>query len=86
VVSLGAPVFPTAGMCAELFHLMAVEVSASAIAEARVPAGDGSPFEEGARIRWLALDEALEQCARGEINDLKTEVTLRRLKDYLESR
>jgi ADP-ribose pyrophosphatase len=85
VIALGAPVFPTAGMCAELFHLLAVEVSAAAIARAQPPPGDGSPFEEGARIRWLALDEALRQCTRGEINDLKTEVALRRLADYLES-
>jgi ADP-ribose diphosphatase len=86
VVALGPPVFPTSGMCAELFHLLAVEVSAAAIAAARVPGGDGSPFEEGARTRWLPLDEALADCARGAIRDLKTEVTLRRLQDYLESR
>jgi ADP-ribose pyrophosphatase len=86
LVRLGPPSFPTAGMCPELFHFMAVEVSAAAIAGAQPPSGDGSPFEEGARIRWLGLDEALADCARGAIADLKTEVALRRLRDYLASR
>ena len=30
-------------------------------------AGDGSPMEEGARTRWLGLDEAIAACVRGEL-------------------
>ncbi len=86
LVRLGAPVFPTAGMCAELFHLYAAEVSAEQIAAAQIPPGDGSPFEEGARLRWLPLADAIAACARGELNDLKTEIVLRRLADYLASK
>jgi len=86
VVALGAPVFPTAGMCPERFYLMAVEVGQDAIAAAHPPPGDGSPFEEGARIRWLALDDALARCTRGEIDDMKTELILRRLAGYLDNK
>jgi ADP-ribose pyrophosphatase len=78
---LGAPMFPTPGMCAELFHFASCEVAPDAVAE--LPPGDGSPFEEGAKLEWLPLEEALQRVARGEIQDLKTEVALRRLRDQL---
>lgn len=69
--------FPSAGMTAERFWLTAVEVAPdAALAE---PEGDGSPMEEGASVRWVALDEALAQCARGELEDAKTELALHRL-------
>ena len=45
------------------------------------PTTDGSPFEEGARLEWVSLDEALARCARGEIRDMKTEIGLRRLRE-----
>ena len=81
LVRLGPPMFPTPGMCAEMFHFVAAEVAPDAAME---PAGgDGSVFEEGARLEWLTLDEALRRCGSGEIQDLKTEVGLRRLKDAL---
>jgi ADP-ribose pyrophosphatase len=76
---LGAPMFPTPGMCAELFHFVCAEVPLGTAAQ--VPAGDGSIFEEGARLEWVDLEEALTRCARGQIQDLKTEVGLRRLRD-----
>ena len=78
---LGPASFPTPGMCAELFHFVRCEVDADA--EAHPVTGDGSPFEEGARLEWVALDEAISRCASGEIRDLKTEVGLRRLRDSL---
>lgn len=81
VERLGAPMFPSPGMCAELFHFVCAEVHRGA--SASVPQGDGSPFEEGARLEWVPLDEALARCARGEIQDLKTEVGLRRLREKL---
>ena len=80
---LGPPAFPTPGMCAERFHFLACEVSAAERAAAVTPAGDGSPFEEGARLAWSDLTEALGACARGELADLKTELGLRRLREAL---
>jgi ADP-ribose pyrophosphatase len=79
VHELGPPMFPTPGMCAELFHFASCEVAADAAAE--LPRGDGSPFEEGAKLEWLTLDEALRRISRGELQDLKTEIGLRRLRD-----
>jgi ADP-ribose pyrophosphatase len=81
VEPLGAPLYPTPGMCAEKFVLAAAEVEDPS--RAVRPAGDGSPFEEGARLTWLDLDEAIARCLRGEIEDMKTELTLRRLRDHL---
>ena len=77
---LGPPLYPTPGLCAELFHFVRAEVREQ---EAALPQGDGSPFEEGARLEWVPLDEALARCARGEIQDLKTELGLRRLREAL---
>ena len=59
--------YATPGMCPELFHLVACEVTAAEAGAAEHPAGDGSPFEEGAAVRWVLLDDALAECARGEI-------------------
>jgi ADP-ribose pyrophosphatase len=81
VIVLGAASFPSPGSLAEKFHFLAVEVDPAAAATP--PAGDGSPMEEGALIRWLDLDEALASCTRGDIEDLKTEVGLRRFADWL---
>jgi 8-oxo-dGTP pyrophosphatase MutT (NUDIX family) len=76
---LGPPAFPTPGMCAEVFQFVCCEVAPDALAHP--PGGDGSPFEEGARLEWVSLDEALGRCARGEIRDMKTEIGLRRLRE-----
>jgi ADP-ribose pyrophosphatase len=76
---LGTPMFPTPGMCAELFHFAACEVAPDAVAVE--PQGDGSPFEQGARLEWVSLDEAFARIERGELQDLKTELALRRLRD-----
>jgi ADP-ribose pyrophosphatase len=43
-------------------------------------------MEEGARTRWLPLDEAIAACMKGELSDLKTELGLRRLAERLASR
>ncbi len=74
---LGPPLFPTPGMCAEKFHFAAAEVKDPKSAVR--PIGDGSPFEEGARLHWLDLELALDKFARGEFDDMKTELGLRRL-------
>jgi ADP-ribose pyrophosphatase len=78
---LGAGTFPSAGAFPERFFLAAVEIDDPAVGG--VLAGDGSPMEEGASIEWLGLDQAIGACVSGEIEDAKTELTLRRLRDRL---
>jgi ADP-ribose pyrophosphatase len=77
VEALGPASYPTAGLFAEVFHFVAAEVAHPRVAVA--PPTDGSPFEEGASLEWVALDEALRRCDDGRICDLKTELALRRL-------
>jgi ADP-ribose pyrophosphatase len=78
VERLGPASYPTAGMMSELFRFVAAEVLDPAAGE--TPKTDGSPFEEGASLEWIGLDEALERCDAGTIADLKTELALRRLR------
>lgn len=80
---LGPALFPTPGMCPERFHFFSCEVQATT---GRAPQGDGSPFEEGARLEWVTLDEALRRCASGELEDMKTELGLRRLREAIAAR
>ena len=78
---LGAPFFMLPGIASEKIHLLAGEV-ARGDGPAAWPApegGDGSPLEEGAQLRWRPLAEAIAACERGEIEDAKTEIALRRL-------
>ena len=82
VFRLGAATFPSPGTVPERYHLMAVEVDTLEAAEP--PAGDGSPMEEGAVLRWMALPDAVEACVRGDIEDAKTELVLRRLREHLD--
>lgn len=77
---LGAGSFPSPGSNPEKFHFAAVEVDP---AKQEALTGDGSPMEEGATTRWLDLDAAIAACVRGDIEDAKTEITLRRLRDRL---
>jgi ADP-ribose pyrophosphatase len=72
----GAP-FVTPGSLPERIRFARARVED--IRQRERPAGDGSPVEEGPRIRWVALDEALAACDAGEIDDMKTELGLRRL-------
>lgn len=80
VVMLGAGSFPSPGAMAEKFYFGAVEVDPAAQG---APEGDGSPMEEGATTRWLELGAAIAACVVGELEDAKTELGLRRLKDAL---
>ncbi len=81
---LGAGSFPSPGSMPERYHLVAIAVADPGVAE---PApGDGSPMEEGATCRWEALDVAIAQCVIGRIEDGKTELVLRRLRDHLWAR
>lgn len=79
IESLGAGSFPSPGSMPEKFWLMAVAV---ADRTAATPAqGDGSPMEEGSSTRWMGLDDAIAACVEGRIEDAKTELALRRLRD-----
>jgi ADP-ribose pyrophosphatase len=81
VALLGAGTFPTPGAMSERFWLAAVEIFDPDVT--RIPDGDGSPMEEGATTMWMDLDEAIGACVRGEIEDMKSELVLRRLRDFL---
>jgi ADP-ribose pyrophosphatase len=81
VVLLGAGTFPVPGMIAERWWLTAVEVATPD--QQPAAEGDGSPMEEGAATRWLPLDDAISACVSGAIEDAKSELTLRRLRDHL---
>ncbi len=77
---LGAGMLGSPGCLTEKFFFAAVQVEPSAQLALD---GDGSPMEEGARTAWRELDAALAACMRGEIFDAKTELGLRRLRDWL---
>ena len=81
VIVLGAGAFASPGALPEKEYFAAVEVDPSTQVALE---GDGSAMEEGATTRWLELDAAIAACVAGEISDLKTEVGLRRLRDYLD--
>jgi ADP-ribose pyrophosphatase len=77
---LGAGSFPSPGSMPEKFHFAAVEVDPTT---QEALAGDGSPMEEGAVTRWMDLDAAIAACVSGELEDAKTELTLRRLREVV---
>lgn len=81
VVLLGGGVLLSPGAMSERCFLAAVEVDPAA--RAQHIQGDGSPMEDGARSRWWDLDDAIAACTRGELDDAKTELALRRLRDHL---
>ena len=81
LVSLGAATVPTASVIPERLYLYAAEITATDIEVAL--AGDGSPMEEGATTSWWRLDNAIDACVGGGIVDSKTELGLRRLRDWL---
>lgn len=82
---LGGPFFPLPGIVSEKIHLLAAEVARPEGPGVRAAPqeGDGSPLEEGAVLVWRELSEALAACERGEIEDAKTELALRRLQPRL---
>lgn len=80
---LGAGTFPSPGSMPEKYWLTAAEIDDPESAE--VPPTDGSPMEEGARCRWMPLSDAIAACVRGDIEDCKSELALRRLRDALDA-
>ncbi len=81
ITLLGAGCFPSPGALSEKFVFCAVEIAEAA--PPRPPAGDGSPYEDGATTIWMDLDEAVAACEAGAIEDAKTEIALRRLRARL---
>lgn len=81
---LGAGTFPSPGSMPEKFWLTAVEIHKPH--EREQARGDGSAMEELARHWWVDLDAAIRSCVEGDIEDAKTEIILRRLKERLGSR
>jgi ADP-ribose pyrophosphatase len=75
IVLLGAPFFLAPGILSEKIFAAAVDVTGMAQS---VPEGDGSPMEEGGKLRWRSADELRAAFASGEIQDAKTELILQR--------
>ncbi len=82
---LGGPFFMLPGIASEKIHLVEAEVARGdgPAIQAAPDGGDGSPLEEGAELRWRPLGDAIAACERGEIEDAKTEIALRRLAEAL---
>jgi ADP-ribose pyrophosphatase len=78
ILPLGPSMFPSPGVIGERLHFFMVEVAPD---DRREPSGDGSVLEREAQIVHVSLAEALELVAKGAIEDLKTEVALRRLEE-----
>lgn len=81
VEMLGPPVFLSPGLTAERIYLCCVSTS---LDDLTPPTGDGSQLEEGSEAVIYGLGDALRECARGTIQDAKTELALRRLEEHVE--
>lgn len=73
---LGASMFPAPGIIGERHFFFHVEVDAALRAE---PPLDGSALEQHGKVVDIALSDALALVRRGQIEDEKTEIALRRL-------
>jgi ADP-ribose pyrophosphatase len=73
---LGPSTYPCAGVIAERHFFFEVAVDPASRDE---PSLDGSALERDGRLLDMPLAAALEMCRRGEIEDAKTEIALRRL-------
>ncbi|GAC1351531.1 MAG: hypothetical protein NVSMB1_05460 [Polyangiales bacterium] len=78
---LGGPIFPSAGIIAEVIYLFECEVDPES---RRAPEGDGSPLERDAKIIEVPLAHALRWCDDGLLPDAKTELSVRRLAALLQ--
>lgn len=73
---LGPSTFPSPGVIGERHYYFHAEIDPSAMTE---PPEDGSVLEENAIVLALPLRIALQLVRKGEIQDAKTEIALRRL-------
>jgi ADP-ribose pyrophosphatase len=76
--ALGPSSFPCAGVIAERHFYFEVEVDPKTRAE---PSLDGSALEHGGVVVDVSLTEALAMCGRGVLEDAKSEIALRRLRE-----
>ena len=74
--SLGAPACLSPGVLGEKIYFLTARVDPS---QRTAPLEDGSPVEERAAIEFVPLGVALDAVRDGRIEDLKTEVAVRRL-------
>lgn len=75
VEHLGPAFFMLPGIISEKIHPTAVDVTGKTPGLA---AGDGSPLEEGASVRWWPISALLAACRSGEVEDAKTELCVLR--------
>jgi ADP-ribose pyrophosphatase len=82
---LGAPFYMLPGIISEKIHLLAAEIPRGAeTGDFDAPQeGDGSPLEEGAVLVWRGLDAAIAAAGAGQMEDAKSELAFRRLRDRL---
>ena len=73
---LGPSVFPVPAFISERHFFFEIEVDPGQRAE---PSLDGSALEHAGAVVSLPVAEALDRCRRGEFQDAKTELCLRRL-------
>jgi ADP-ribose pyrophosphatase len=78
--ALGPSAFPCPGVIAERHFFFEVTVDPSA---RREPELDGSALEHFGTVVDVSLEDALGMCRRGQIEDSKTELALRRLAEKL---
>ena len=76
LMELGPSTFPAPGMVGERHFYFHVEIDPAGIV---APTEDGSALERGAVLAAIPVDASIELCRRGEIEDGKTEIALRRL-------
>lgn len=79
---LGAGAYPSPGITDEHTAFLEAEIEELPDEGAEV-SGDGSGMEHGTRAVVMELDEAIARCVDGRIQDMKTEIGLRRLRDLL---
>ncbi len=80
MLPLGPSTFPSPGVIGERHFYFHARVDPSL---RHPPRGDGSALERHAAIVSLPLDEALDWVRRGDIEDAKTEIALRRLAELV---
>jgi 8-oxo-dGTP pyrophosphatase MutT (NUDIX family) len=79
---LGPPVFLTPGLCAEKIHYAYARIDRHAPRDVTAT----EVVELASEIAWVPLSDALSRAERGELQDSKTELGLRRLRDRLARR
>lgn len=78
--ALGPGVYPTPAVIGERIYLFEVEVDPTTRG---TPSEDGSPLERFAAIVAIPLDDALRAADEGLVEDMKSDLALRRFRDRL---